>query len=85
MLDSGHQLILRAVADGDADVASPALNNLLASGLVEERGDGRYAITAAGRVALEDDEPTRWERLVWPVLTICGGVLVVDAIIGWVS
>ena len=44
VLDFAHSLTLRAVADGDHD-DSPALRSRVASGLVEEQVEGRYAIT----------------------------------------
>ncbi len=55
MLDFAHSLILRSVANGDQD-DSPALQTLIATGLVERGDDGRVSITPAGRVALEDDD-----------------------------
>jgi hypothetical protein len=55
VLDAVHKLTLRAVARGDAG-ESPALRTLVASGLVEQHPDGGHVVTAAGRVALKDDD-----------------------------
>jgi len=55
VLDAAHRLTLRAVARGDAG-ESPALRTLVASGLVEQHPDGGHVVTAAGRVALKDDD-----------------------------
>jgi hypothetical protein len=84
VLDFGHKLVLRSVAQGDSD-DSPALRNLVASGLVERRDDGSCAVTAAGRVALEDDAPTRWERITCSVLCVALGIPGVSAVVDWAS
>lgn len=84
MLDWAHTLVLRAVASGDHD-DSPALRTLVASGLVEQLTDGGYRITSAGQVALEDGEPKRWERVVWPVVGVAGAAYVAITVIDWVT
>ncbi len=81
MLDWAHDLTLRAVADGDYE-DSPALRTLVASGLVEQDPDGGYAVTPAGRVALQDREP-KWMRAVWPIAAIVGAVYVASTVIDW--
>jgi hypothetical protein len=55
MLDFAHSLVLRGVDAGDRD-DSPALQRLVATGLVERLPGGGLAVTAAGRVALADDQ-----------------------------
>jgi len=54
-------------------------------GLVERREDGGCVVTAAGRVALADDAPTRSERIGWSVL--CVGIVLagVSAVIDRVT
>ncbi|MBA3891949.1 MAG: hypothetical protein H0X64_15625 [Gemmatimonadaceae bacterium] len=84
MLDWAHSLLLRAVADGDQD-DSPALRNLLAAGLVERRDDGTHAVTAAGQAALEAGEPSRAERVAWPVLGVCAVILLVATVAQWLT
>ena len=85
MLDWVHRLKLRSVAAGDDDPESPALDNLLATGLVARRaGDGGYEVTDAGRAALEAAEPGRGERrfqtVILTVLGVCGALILV----GWI-
>jgi hypothetical protein len=85
MLDWAHRLVLRAVAAGDDDPESPALDNLLATGLVARRAGGEgYEVTPAGRAALEAGEPGRGERrfqtVALTVLGICGAIILV----GWI-
>lgn len=82
MLDFVHGLVLRAVADGDSD-DSPALETLVATGLVERRADGGCAITSAGQAALDDEEPSRRERILLTVGAVCLGVLAVSMVIDW--
>jgi hypothetical protein len=84
MLDWAHRLVLRSVADGDDDPESPALDNLLATGLVARCSDGEgYEVTPAGRAALEAGEPGRSERrfqtVALAVLAVCGAIILV----GW--
>ena len=83
MLDWAHDLTLRAVADGDYE-DSPALRTLVASGLVAHDPDGGYAVTPAGRVALEEREP-RWMRIVWRVATLVGAVFVASIVVDWLG
>jgi hypothetical protein len=85
MLDWAHRVVLRSVADGDHDPESPALDNLLAAGLVARCADGEgYEVTPAGRAALEAGKPGRGERrfqtVVGAVLAVCGAVILV----GWI-
>ena len=85
MLDWAHRLKLRSVAGGDDDPESPALDNLLATGLVARRGDGEgYEVTPAGRAALEAGEPGRGERrfqtVIFTVLAVSGALILV----GWI-
>jgi hypothetical protein len=82
MLDWSHGLALRAVADGDDDDSS-AVRTLIATGLVEERVGGGYVVTAAGRAALDDDEPSPRMRIVLRIGTVCLGVLAVSIVIDW--
>jgi hypothetical protein len=83
MLDWAHRLTLKAVDAGKAE-DSPALRTLVATGLVEQRSDGGHAVTAAGRAALEEDEPRGWQRFLWPVTGVCAGSYVVITIIQWI-
>jgi len=55
MLDSAHALMLRAVANGvpDGRPPSPALEALIAAGLVEEQSGQSYVVTENGRRVLE--------------------------------
>jgi hypothetical protein len=83
VLDWAHRLTLRSVEQGTVD-DSPALRNLVASGLVARRDDGRYEVTPAGRVAL-DAGPSRWARIGWVVLTVAAVILLGDTVAGWVT
>jgi hypothetical protein len=83
VLDFAHRLVLQGVAKGDADDC-PALRTLVATGLAERTEDG-YAVTPAGRVALENLRSSRWERILWPIAAVCVAVLVVDIVIGWLG
>lgn len=84
MLDWAHGTTLQAVANGK-DAESPALDTLIASGLVERGADGSLRVTAAGEVALESDKPPRWERIAWPVVAVVGAVYAVLAVVDWVT
>ena len=84
MLDLAHRLTLRAVDKGDGE-DTPAMQSLLATGLVGRGDDGGYVLTPAGEAALQASKPSRLEmRLSW-VLCVCLGILSITAIIGWVS
>jgi hypothetical protein len=83
VLDWAHKLALRAVDEGDAG-DSPAMRRLVATGLVEQQSDDRYALTAAGRVALEDDKPERWQRILWPIVASLSVVFIIITVIDWV-
>jgi len=50
---------------------------------VEERAGGGYVVTAAGRAALDDDEPSPRMRIVLRIGTVCLGVLAVSIVIDW--
>ncbi|MDP2711708.1 MAG: hypothetical protein Q8O56_10865 [Solirubrobacteraceae bacterium] len=84
MLDWTHGLVLRAVAQGDHGDC-PALRTLIAAGLVAQQPDGSHVVTPAGEVALQHDQPTRSERIVWAVAAVGGALLVVATIGEWVS
>lgn len=77
-------ITLRSVDHGDCGDC-PALRTLVASGLVEEQSDGGYVVTEAGRVALQDDEPERWERIVWPIVGVFASAYVVVTVIDWIT
>jgi len=82
VLDVAHRVVLRGVARGDDD-DSPALRNLVATGLVAER-DGGYEVTPAGQIAL-DKGPAQWERIAWVAFGVGWLVILGDTIAGWVS
>lgn len=84
MLDWAHGMTLRAVARGDCDDC-PALQALVATGLVERAPDGACTVTEAGRLALEAGRPRRWEKILYPILAVSGAVVIVSAIAGWVG
>jgi hypothetical protein len=84
VLDWVHKVTLQDVAAGEAE-DSPALRTLVASGLVEQQPNGGHVITEAGRIALEDDAPSRLERILWPILAGCAAVYVVVTVVDWVS
>ena len=84
MLDWAHRVTLRSVDHGNGDDC-PALRTLVATGLVEEQPDGGYVVTQAGRVALQDDKPERWERIVWPIVGVIASVYVVVTVIDWIT
>lgn len=84
MLDWSHGLALRAVANGDDD-ESPAVRTLIATGLVEERAGGGYVVTAAGRAALDDDEPSPRMRIVLRIATVGLAVVVVSKVVDLVT
>lgn len=71
MLDWPHRSVLRAVAEGDTD-ASPALDDLVAAGLVQRTGDA-LEVTSAGHAALAaSDGPLE----VWGWRLVAGGLAV---------
>jgi hypothetical protein len=72
VLDGVHRLVLRSVAQGDDDPASPALDNLIAAGLVERSG-GSFRITPAGEAALAAGERKPWEK--WALGIVAAGVV----------
>jgi hypothetical protein len=81
MLDWGHRLVLRSVAKGGHTRPSPALDNLLAAGLVARTEHG----TEAGRVALAATKTTRIERIGWPVVWVCLFVVALASVIELLS
>jgi hypothetical protein len=84
VLDFAHRLVLQAVDKGDGD-DSPAMQSLVAAGLVARSDDGGYVVTPAGRHALEASAPSRWERILWPVLGVCAAIVLAGTIIDWVT
>ncbi len=81
MLDGPHRLVLRSVAQGDDDPTSPALDNLMATGLVA-RSDGVLRITPAGQAALAATVKKPWEK--WALRIVAAGVvlLAVEQLLG---
>jgi hypothetical protein len=80
MLDWGHRLVLRNVDKGRDTRSSPALDNLLATGLVREH-EGTYAVTPAGKAALKATKATKLERIGWPVVWGCLVIVAVASVI----
>ncbi len=89
MLDWPHLLALRAVQKRGEATDSPALRNLVATGLVEPGADKTYAVTQAGRAALAaraaSSRSSRLERLAWPALLLCSALLLVATVVRWVT
>jgi hypothetical protein len=87
VLDATHTLVLRAIAQGRPGADSPAMRRLVATGLVEQRADGGYDVTPAGRIALEDDEPADTSSAAGLRLALALGVAVFSAawIIRWLT
>jgi L-fuculose-phosphate aldolase len=84
-LDWAQKLTLRAVQRGDSD-DTVARDALIDAGLVEQRADGSYAVTAAGQAVLDaDDQPGRWERMAWIVAAVCGGFVVLAVVVSWLT
>ena len=79
MLDWAHRVTLKAVDRGDPDPEAPALDDLIATGLVR-REHGAYEVTDAGRAALRLGEPSRFDRISNRVLAV-GMVILVAAYI----
>jgi hypothetical protein len=84
VLDLAHRLVLQGVDQGDCDDC-PALRTLLATGLVEQQPDGGYVVTQAGRVALQDGESDRRQRIVWRIVGVCAAAYVVVTVIDRVT
>jgi hypothetical protein len=82
VLDPTHKLVLQAVAQGRPGTDSPAMRQLVATGLVEQRADGGYDVTPDGRIALEDDEPAETNSAARLRLALALGVAVFSA--AWV-
>jgi len=82
VLDFAHRLALQAVHEGEGE-DSPALRSLLAAGLVGRSDDGGYVVTPAGEAALKASRPSRWERISWRFLVVCGGILSTAIVIDW--
>jgi hypothetical protein len=80
MLDFGHRVVLRSVAAGREPRDSPALANLVATGLVADVGD-RHEVTEAGRIALAAGKTTRLERVGWPIVWVCLVIVAVVSVI----
>ncbi len=84
MLDLAHRLTLRAVDEGDGE-DTPAMQSLLATGLVGRGVDGGYVVTPAGKAALEASKPGRLEVSLWTVLGVCGAIVSIATIVGWLT
>ncbi len=84
MLDGPHRLVLRSVARGDHEDDSPALRNLMDTGLVERVGDV-IRITPAGTVALRASEKTRWQKALLFVAAVGAAVTAVAAVVSELS
>jgi hypothetical protein len=84
VLDWGHRIVLRSVARGGDTRPSPALENLIAAGLVR-RTDAGLEVTPAGKVALEAAKATRLERIGWPVVWGCLFIVALASVIELLS
>ena len=80
MLDWVHSVKLKAVANGDPDPEAPALDALLAAGLVRRREDASYEVTENGHAALNAGEPTRIGNILNWVGVIAALILVASLI-----
>jgi hypothetical protein len=82
MLDWAHRHVLAAVANGSTD-SSPALNDLVACGLVVAGpSPGTFELTSTGAKALELSKPSRLEWWTMQVTGAAFGFLVLGALIG---
>jgi hypothetical protein len=84
VLDFAHRLTLQGVDKGDGE-DTPAMQSLLATGLVGRGEDGGYVLTPAGEAALEASTSSRLEMRLLRVLCVCLGILSIAAIIDWVT
>ena len=84
MLDWGHRLVLRSVAKGGHTRPSPALDDLIATGLVR-RTEAGTEVTDAGRSALAATKTTRMERIGWPVVWVCLFIVALASVIELLS
>jgi hypothetical protein len=80
MLDWGHRIVLRSVANGGHTRPSPALTNLEAAGLVRAHED-EYEITDQGRAALAASKSTKLERIGWPIVWVCLFIVALASVI----
>jgi hypothetical protein len=81
MLDWAHHVVLRSVEKGDTD-ESPALDTLIATGLVRRRDSSEgYDLTDAGRAALKAGRSSRLDRWSSWGLAIGGSILIVSWIV----
>jgi hypothetical protein len=80
MLDWGHRIVLRSVANGGHTRPSPALTNLEAAGLVRAHED-KYEITDQGRAALAASKSTTLERIGWPIVWVCLFIVALASVI----
>jgi hypothetical protein len=87
VLDATDKLVLQGVVQGRPGIDSPAMRRLVATGLVEQRADGSYDVTPAGRIALEDDEPADTSSAARLRLALALGVAVFSAawVIRWLT
>jgi hypothetical protein len=80
MLDWGHRIVLRSVANGAHTRPSPALTNLEAAGLVRAHGE-TYEITDEGRAALAASKSTKLEKIGWPIVWVCLFIVALASVI----
>jgi hypothetical protein len=84
VLDFAHKLTLQSVEKGEGE-DTPAMQSLLATGLVGRSDDGGYVLTPAGEAALEEGKSTRMEMRVLWVLCVCLGLLAITGTIDWMT
>jgi hypothetical protein len=84
MLDWGHRLVLRSVARDGSAAPSPALDNLIAAGLVRPTDNG-HEITDAGKAALAAGKATRIERIALPVGAVCLVIVAISSLLELLS
>jgi hypothetical protein len=84
VLDFSHRITLRAARKGEGK-DTPAMQSLLATGLVGRSADGGYVLTPAGEAALEASKPSRLEMSLWWVFAVCVAMVAIATIIGWVT
>jgi hypothetical protein len=75
--------VLKDVARGDTDT-SPALEDLIATGLVARHADG-LTVTEAGHTALKASEPDRLERIAYWLFAVGIVTLAALELIDWLS
>ena len=85
MLDWAHSAILEAVARGDETDETPALDDLVAVGLVERVSGAPHRLTPAGERALALGKPSRVERIAVRVMAVALVVFAIATIGDWVA